>query len=299
MLWGSASSAIKLSYQAFNLDTSNAYNLLLFAGVRFFGAGWLTLLLSRLINHQTPHFHKSMILPSLGIAIMQTGLQYFLFYIGLAVVSSASSAILHASSPFIAVILAAAVGLEVLTGRKLFAILLGLVGIVILNVGSNFEFAFRWNGELFILLSAACNALGNLLIKHFGRKHEPVTLTGFQFIIGGAILSLLGYWGGGRLSWPGFGKNLLLVHLMLISSIAYGLWSILLKQHDVSKVVIFQSLIPVFATLFSRLRLNENIWRWQTLIALLLVVSGIFILNIPFKHKEQKQKIRHADHRPV
>ena len=148
MLWGSASSAIKLSYQAFNLDTSNAYNLLLFAGVRFFGAGWLTLLLSRLINHQTPHFHKSMILPSLGIAIMQTGLQYFLFYIGLAVVSSASSAILHASSPLSAVILAAAVGLEVLTGRKLFAILLGLVGIVILNVGSNFEFAFRWNGEL-------------------------------------------------------------------------------------------------------------------------------------------------------
>ncbi|NLF20886.1 MAG: DMT family transporter [Clostridiaceae bacterium] len=280
MLWGSASPFIKLGYDFFEMDTSNVYNILLFAGVRFFGSGWLTLGLSWILTKQRPHFSRSLIKPTILMALSQTVLQYFLFYMGLTVVTGASGALLSSTNAFFAVILAAVVGVERLTVKKLVAVLLGLTGIVILNLGNNFEFAFRLNGELLVLLSAVVIASANLMIKHFGKTHEPVALTGWQFILGGAILSGLGLAGGGSLIWPGFAKSLVLFYLMVLSALAYGIWSLLLKRYPVSKVVVFQSLTPVFGALFSWMILGEDIWRWQMLVALLVIAAGIMLLNL-------------------
>ncbi len=279
MLWGSASPAIKLGYDVFRIDTSNTFNILIFAGVRMFGGGWMTLLLSRVITGKNPRFYPALIRPTITVALIQTVMQYLFFYLGLTVVSGASGSLLSSTSVFFAVILAAAVGYERFTGRKFTGIILGLLGIIILNLGSGLELAFRWNGELFILLSALANGLANLAIKRFGQSHEPISLTGFQFILGGAILTIIGLLGGGRLIWPGFLNSLVLVYLMLVSALAYGLWSLLLKRHEVSKIVIFHSVTPVFGALFSWIALGENIWRWQTLVAMIVIALGIGIIN--------------------
>ncbi len=279
MFWGSAAPAIKLGYLYFELKADDVYSILIFAGLRFFGGGFMTLVLSRFITGKAPRFYKELIGPTVVMATVQTVLQYFFFYMGLTIVAGANGVLLSSTGTFFAVIIAVLIGLEKMTGRKLIGILLGLSGIVVLNLGSDLSFNLRLNGEVFILLSALCYALHNILVKYFSKKHEPITLTGYQFILGGAVLSLIGYLGGGRLIWPGFAKSQILFLLMFVAAMGYGLWSMLLKKHDTSKVVIFNALTPVFGALFSWLILSEDIWRWNTLASLLLIALGISMIN--------------------
>ena len=279
MFWGSGAPAIKLGYTYFQLHPDDVFSILLFAGLRFFGAGWITLAISRLLTGKRPRFYMKMIKPTIIMALIQTVLQYFFFYLGLTVVSGAAGVLISSTGTFFAVIIAIIIGMEALTGRKFAGIVSGLIGVVIFNLSPDLELTFRWNGELFILLTAICYALHNVLVKHYSKEHEPVALTGFQFILGGAVLCLIGIVGGGSLIWPGFAKSLILFYLMFQVAVAYALWSLLLKKHDTSKVVIFNALTPIFGAVFSWLILGEDIWRWNTLAALLLVVLGISLIN--------------------
>ncbi len=279
MFWGSGAPTIKLGYTYFQLQSDDVFSILLFAGLRFFGAGWITLAISRLLTGKRPRFYIKMIKPTIVMALIQTVLQYFFFYLGLTVVSGAAGVLISSTGTFFAVIIAILIGMEAMTGRKFAGIVSGLVGVIIFNFSPDLELIFRWNGELFILLTAICYALHNVLVKHYSKEHEPVALTGFQFILGGAVLCLIGIAGGGSLIWPGFAKSLILLYLMFQVAVAYALWSLLLKRHDTSKVVIFNALTPIFGAVFSWLILGEDIWRWNTLAALLLVVLGISLIN--------------------
>ena len=279
MFWGSASPAVKVAFENFNLDNSNVFSILLFAGIRFSGAGWLTLIFSRVVTGKAPRFNKSLIIPTISIATFQTILQYFFFYIGMSIVSGTTGALLSSTGTFFTVIVAVIIGLEIMTGRKFFAIILGMAGVIILNLNSDFELIFRVNGELLILLSAVCYAISNILIKHHGKNHNPLELSGFQFIFGGFVLAAIGLLGGGVIIWPGFSKSIVLFYLMFVAAFGYGLWAMLLKKYDTSQVVIFHTLTPVFGALFSWILLGENIWRWNTLVALLLVAMGILLIN--------------------
>ena len=252
---------------------------MLFTGVRFFGAGILTLLLNRSVTGNSVKFSKKLIKPTITQALLQTVGQYLFLHMGMTIVSGASGALISSSSAFFTVIVAATLGFEKLTGRKISGVALGLAGILILNTDSNLQLTFRWNGELLILLSTICNVFASLNIKRLSSDHDPITLTGYQFIFGGAMLAIVGELGGGRLTWPGVGASLLYVYLMLVASVAYSLWNWLIKQNDISSVVVFHSLTPVFGALFSWLILNENIWRWQLVFALTLIVIGINVLN--------------------
>ncbi len=279
LFWGSGAPTIKLGYQYFQLKSDDIFSILLFAGLRFFGAGCMTLVIGRLISGKWPRIYRRLIKPTITMAMVQTVLQYFFFYLGLTIVSGAAGVLLSSTGTFFAVIIAVIVGLEIMTGRKFAGIICGMAGVIVFNLSDNLELTFRWNGEFFILLTAICYALHNILVKHYSKEHEPVALTGFQFILGGAILCLIGIAGGGSLIWPGFGKSLILVYLMFQVAVAYGLWSLLLKRYDTSKVVIFNALTPIFGAIFSWLLLGDNIWRWNTLVALILIVLGISLIN--------------------
>ncbi len=290
MLWGSASPMIKMGYQYFQMDTSNVFNIILFAGVRFFGAGLLTLLISRPLTGEKPSFNKAMTGPVLVLALTQTAGQYISFYLGLAVVTGSVGAILSATNIFFTVIIATIfMRSEKLTTQKILATLLALVGIIVLNLDSNLNFAFRLNGEGFVLLSALANAFASIFMSRFSQKHNPISLTAYQFILGGAGLMLVGFFGGGRLNAPGYQGILVLAYLMVLSALAYGIWSLLLKHHPTSHVVIFHALVPVWGSLFSWLFMGDQIWNWQTLVALLSIVIGIFLVN------KQKEKLTAED----
>ncbi len=81
----------------------------------------------------------------------------------------------------------------------------------------------------------------------------------------------------------------MLVYLAFLSACAFTLQGFLLKYNPVSKVAVFKSTNPLFGAVFSALVLGESeqLLSWFTLIALLLVCLGIFIIN---KFGEKKPK---------
>jgi len=63
----------------------------------------------------------------------------------------------------------------------------------------------------------------------------------------------------------------------------------LLKIKSTSQVVIFISFNPIFGAIFGWILLNEDIWNWRFLAALLLISLGTFLVNhAPKRRKEFK-----------
>ena len=285
-LWGSASPSIKTGYELFQIAESDTWSIILFAGIRFFLAGLLVILFESIKE-------KRVVLPEKGsgkaiviLSLAQTILQYFFFYLGLAHTSGVTGTILSGTGGFLSIIMAACIfRLEKITVNKLLGIVLGLAGVVLMNLspGSGQLFSLTLMGEGLILRSQVSYALSGILVKKFSSRFSVVMLSGWQFILGGAVMAMTGIVMGGHISLsPGPSGLLLMIYLALISAVAYTLWGTLMKYNPVSRVAIFNFLTPLFGVILSAIFLNELEQALQPnkLLALILVCLGIFIVNV-------------------
>ena len=77
---------------------------------------------------------------------------------------------------------------------------------------------------------------------------------------------------------------IILIYLAFVSACAYSLWAILLKYNPVSKVTVFGFLNPLCGVIISSIVLHETgVFNWQGITALILVCTGIFIVNFEKK----------------
>lgn len=67
----------------------------------------------------------------------------------------------------------------------------------------------------------------------------------------------------------------------MVSAVAYGVWSHLLRSHDVSQVAVFEFLIPVFGVLLSLAILGPEGTSVgpHTAVALALISVGIYVVE--------------------
>lgn len=285
-LWGSAIPAIKLIYRAYAVDASDVGSLLLFAGVRFALAGALVLIFFGLHTRKAPLPGKENWGKVLVIAAFQTVVQYLCYYIGLANTTGVTAAIVVGTNSFFTILLATLVfRTEKMTAMKAVGCLAGFFGVVAAQVGKGAQFAFSLEGEGLILLSAVSAALSAVLISRYSRKVSPVTISGWQFLLGGIILAVAGVALGGQWALTTLDGMLALLYLALVSAVAYTLWSLLLQHNPVSRVTVFGFLTPVFGVLLSAALLGEGDLTLQIVAGLVLVCAGIFAVN--FKKNSQ------------
>ncbi len=293
LLWGSAFPCIKLGYEWFAIPSQDSSAKILFAGYRFFMAGIFTILAGIISSRKWIHPTRQNIGIISLLGLIQTGLQYLLFYIGLSNTSGVKGAILSATGAFIAVILAHFFCQnDRLTVSKAVGCLAGFGGVVLLNLsGGDALGGFSFFGEGFMMLSAGSFAVGSLISKRAAQTGDPVTITGYQLLIGGGALILIGILSGGRLTVVSPKGVALLIYLALLSAVAFVLWTLLLKYHPVGKISVYNFLTPIFGALLSAVILGEELWNLKNLGALLLVCTGIFIVNLPKRDQvESKRK---------
>ena len=285
-LWGSAFPCIKIGYGLFGIPAHDSASQLLFAGVRFTLAGALVIF-GMSAAQRRPLVPKARdIKPILVLSLFQTIGQYFFFYLGLSRASAMSSSIIEASANFLAILFAAlAFHTEKLDAPKVLGRVLGFAGVALVNLsGSNGTFGFTLDGEGFILASTVAGALSTCLIGLFSREHNGVLLAGWQFLVGGLILAIIGFLMGGTLSPAQIAPAIaLIMYMALISAVAYSLWSCLLAVNPVSRVSVFGFMNPVFGVILSALLLGEGAGTSPVTVAvaLLLVCGGIIMVNNP------------------
>lgn len=279
-LWGSATPFIKIGYKLILPEKTTA-STILFAGVRFTLAGIITVLIYSIGRRKFLFPKKKSWSKVALIAAFQTIIQYIFFYIGLANTSGVKGTIISGSNAFFSLLVAGLIfKLEKLTFKKIIACVIGFAGIILVNL-NGLDFSMNLLGDGFILFSSIAYAVSSVLIKIFSKDEDPVVLSGYQFILGGLVMVIVGLLMGGEIVIASVKAAGVLVYLAFLSAIAYSVWGILLKYNPVSKVSIYSFMIPVFGVLLSNLMLAEqsNVSPVNLIITLVLVSTGIIMLN--------------------
>ncbi|MBD5632210.1 MAG: DMT family transporter [Clostridia bacterium] len=291
LLWGSAFPCVKIGYKLFEIDSESVPSLMLFAGTRFTLAGVFVIAFGSATKRRFLLPRPRNIWRILLVALFQTILQYTFFYVGVAHTFGVKASILNGLGVFFTIISACFIfRTEKFNLIKLAGCILGFGGIVLLNLGGDFSFEFTLLGEGFVIFSGLSSAVAAGLVKVFSKHEDTTALCGYQFFIGGIILVIIGLSFGGRIPHFGVGGAFMLIYLAFLSACAFTLQGFLLKYNPVSKVAVFKSTNPLFGAVFSAIILGESeqLLSVFTLVALVLVCAGIFVIN---KFGERKRAI--------
>lgn len=281
LLWGSAYPAIKSGYEIFQIAADDIPSKIVFAGYRFLFAGLLLILLAMAQRKPIGRLSSRQFGQLTLLGVTQTSLQYIFFYIGLAFTTGVKGSIMNATGTFFSVLLAHFIYQnDKLSYNKTLGCILGFVGVMVVNFNSGLlDFSFTLAGDGSIVLAAFILSAATLYGKRLSQTVDPTVMTGYQLGIGGLVLVIGGYVFGGTLAVHGLASVAILGYLTLLSSVAFALWSILLKYNRVGMIAPFNFLIPVSGAVLSAIFLGENILEWKYAIALLLVCSGIWWVN--------------------
>lgn len=281
LLWGSAYPAIKSGYEIFQIAVDDIPSKVVFAGYRFLFAGILLLLFMLVQSKPLGRLSTRQFGQVALLGVTQTSLQYVFFYVGLAFTTGVKGSIMNATGTFFSVLLAHFLYQnDKLSFNKSLGCVLGFTGVMVVNLSSgSLDFSFSLMGDGFVVLAAFILSAATLYGKRISQTVDPMVMTGYQLAFGGLVLMIGGYVSGGSLTFHGVGSVMILGYLTLLSSVAFALWSVLLKYNRVGMIAPFNFLIPVSGALLSALFLGENILEWKYAVALVLVCSGIWWVN--------------------
>lgn len=280
-LWGSAYPAIKLGYEVFGIHSENSYLKLIFAGYRFLIAGIILIIMQKLMG-------KSIMPKSIGdfkgfmlLGFIYTLMQYVFLYIGMANTTGVKSSILGSLGSFISIFIAHFIFKDdKLSVKKIIGCIIGFSSIIALNFeGGNIYGSFKLMGDGLLILSALMGSVGSIYNKNLVKNNDVFVITGWQLILGSLMLILIGKSSGGNLVVASAESGILLLYMALISSVALVIWSTLYKYNKVGNITMYNFLTPIFGAILSAFLLGESIFNFESLIALVLACTGIWIVN--------------------
>lgn len=288
LLWGSLFPCVKLGYKAFSIDTSYAPNLLLFAGIRFLFCGGIILAFCKVQKKSLKIKDRRNWVQIILVGLFAVILHYSCTYIGLTLTDSSKTAILKQLAVLVFIAFSFLFFKEdSFSWGKVIGAVLGFGGIVALNM-DKMQFAFGI-GEMLVVGASCCTVVSNVICKKVTQKVDAIVVTGYSQLFGGVLLCILGLSFGGCIKTISFESVGIFTYICIASIVGYCLWNTIVKNNNLSKLFIIKFTEPLFACVFGAILLGENIFKWQYLVAIVLVFISIVVSNIKWKNKEEKK----------
>ena len=203
VLWGSAFPVLKVTYQELALTPDDYGARIILAAFRFMLAGFVLLIGVRFGLHKPLKLERSLWPPVISLGILQIFLQYFFFYNGLAQTTGMKGAVLQSSNIFFVVVLAHFIYKnDRLNWRKIFGLVAGFAGIIVVNWGQEVSWHFSLTGEGFLILAGLTTAVGTILAKRLTQDINAFLLTGWQMVSGSLLLFAVGFLDRGSFLLP-------------------------------------------------------------------------------------------------
>ena len=277
-LWGSLFPMVKIGYQAFELDTSYTPNVLLFAGIRFIICGSVITLFAASKKKRMKLTAKRELPLVVAVGIFSIILHYTCTYTGLTMADSSVTALLKQLGAFVFIPVSFLFFKEdKFTVKKLIGAICGFGGIVVLNFTPT---GFRIGvGEILIILASLCSVMSNIFSKNAMKTVDSLVLTGYPQLMGGIVLFLGAFLSGGRIAEVSPKAIFVLAYICTASILAYCIWNHLVKDNDLSGLLIVKFLEPVFAAVFGAVLLGEDIFNIRFLLALVFIGIAVAITN--------------------
>jgi drug/metabolite transporter (DMT)-like permease len=289
LLWSTAFAGIKIG-----LEYTTP---LQFAGMRFFLAGLMIVPFCGGLRNYYRQVRANM-KTILKVSMLQTFLLYGLFYIGIARVPGAITAIVVGASPLYATIVAHIfMKNDKVTVKKMIILLVGLGGVVIISFSGKGEEGFLmvqlW-GILILVLSNISSALGNVLVSKQKKNMNPFIFNSAQIGLGGILLFFI------SIPIEGYTFEVYplpyyfsLLWLSFLSASAFSIWFLLLSRPEVkvSDLNIWKFIIPVFGAFLSWMILPDESPDIFSLIGMLIIAVSLIMMSMTqYRYRDQREK---------
>lgn len=227
------------------------------------------------------HFGAVLILALTGVAAFNT-----LVYIGLHYTTSINASLMNSSTPIIIYILSFIFLKERLTKFQLFGTLLSLAGVLFIISGGSLEslLAFSFNkGDLIVVVAVICWSVYSLLIKKYAGKLPGyatflVTIAlGTLMLLPFTVYELLTT--SQTIIWAPSTFGAILYVGVIASIVAFLSWNTGVVALGANKAGIYLNFIPLFATIFAVIFLDEKLLLAQV-VGGIAVIAGVFITTL-------------------
>jgi drug/metabolite transporter (DMT)-like permease len=261
LVWGSTYMAVHLSLESFPpLMLSGLRNL--FAGIGLF-------IFAARRDPVWPTFAE--VRNAAAVGTLLVGLSSGMLAFGMRTVETGTAAVMVATVPLFATVIAAIAGRKVAQGEWV-AVGLGLVGIALLNHGDPSSGSTA--GSLAILCGAIFWAGGSFLAGRLKLPSDLLVSTALQISLGGAMATMVAWVSGERIVSMGFTPFLAYLYLMLVGSMAaYVAYAYLIRHTSPIIASSCMYVNPVVAVVIGALFLGEVITKWTVMATLIILAS--------------------------
>ena len=289
LLWSTAYAGIKLGLQ---YDTP-----LHFAGIRFIISGLMILPFT-----VRPLEYVRMIRENwkvvIWVMVLQTLVNYSLFYLGLDLVPGALGAVIVGSQPLVTAVVAAMMHEEEkLTKNKIVTIILGISGVILISAGRQ---AFRMGtaieflGVIMILIANIATATSNVVVSLKSKGMNPLVLSSASLGLGGVIIYMFSFLVEDPVPGPKPTEYWLdLFWLSFMAAFAFSLWFKLLQRPGVkvSELNLWKFIIPVVGAVLSWILVPGEYPEWLTITGMLIITGSLIMFSLmPGRQKMNRKK---------
>jgi len=224
-------------------------------------------------------FARADLLPIAALGIGQFGILIALLNYGLRSVPAGRGALIFASFPLITLVVAAVLGHERVSVRKIGGILATMTGVA-LALGDKILGAGSLVGELTILASAATGAVCSVLYRPYLRRYPTLPVSAFAMAAAAVALFPFAavddlFAAPGHLSLLAWGA---IIFIGLSSGSFYVVWLWALKTIPASRVTVFLALSPVTAIVLGVALLGEPVTAGM-IAGVACVALGLWVAN--------------------
>jgi len=209
---------------------------------------------------------------------------------GMTMTESHVSAIIQASGPVFTIILAVFILKEPLMRNKVVGTLIALSGTVLLVSGSGSDlFGTTSLGNFLVLMSAISYAISSIMSKKILHKYDPLSAATISMFLGTIILIVLMIFESPAQRIPAIsidGWIIVLILAILPGALALLVWYSILKTIEVSRIILFIYLIPIFAAIIAYFWLKEVIML-TTIVFGALILCGVVIAQYEKSNKKK------------
>ena len=283
LLWSSAFVGVKIGLKY--------HTPFQFAGIRFVLSGLMLVFYFNNLKKYREEVRQNWRFIGM-ISLLQTVVQYMLFYSGINLLPASVSAMIIGSSPlFISVVSHFSFHNDKMDGLKSLSILLGVAGVAVISLGrSELPTGLQISllGVVLLLLNNLVSGISNVLVAKKPGSVSPVVLSSSSLLFGGVGLLLI------SVPVEGYGLKevraeylVALAWLSFLSAAAFAIWFTLLHRPGVkvSELNTWKFLIPVSGAILSWIILPNEFPDWISVSGMLVIASSLLILNYSNRRK--------------
>lgn len=215
-----------------------------------------------------------------GVGLGATSLGYLGMFMASEFVAPGIATVIANAQPLMAAALAAAMLGERLGRRGTAGLALGFAGIVLIAAPEILGTAAGAYGLgiSYILLAALGITVSNVLIRAFADRLDPLMAMGAQLAIGGVPLlaGALLFEDPAAVDFSPRFLAILAGIALLGSSLAYALWSDILRSVELGRANAFSFLVPIFGLAMGAAFFGER-FGWSAVAGIVLTLAGIVL----------------------